>query len=402
MQASLPGSGRKALATTMLLVGVVLAAWPELRAEEPSSGATAAARPSSAGTGIQYKNDKISFSPSEPLSIHVVKVDRSRPDLVLATTLAKGTVLELGTLSDQVKAMQTAGMRPQVAINGDFYRTDREPYAGDPLGFQVMQGELVSGARTNQPCFWIDAGGTPHLGVMEDRFEVTFPSGATLPFELNEERLKETVRVYTPRLGASTQTSGGKEIVLERADEADWLPLKSGKLLRGKIREIRDQGNTKLSPDVVVVSLDSAVVARAGKMAVGDLVKLSPRTIPDTTGCEIALGGGPLLLRDGKPATYRGRNDRHPRTAFGWDDAYWYLVEVDGRQSQLSVGMTIPELSEYLQKIGVKNALNLDGGASATVWLFGQVVNSPSHGRERNTANGLVILKKDSPRRDPD
>ena len=371
---------------------------PAQSGEAASAGATNRV----SGSGIQYKNEKAVTSGSEPLSVHVIKVDRSRSDLVLSTTLAKGTVLELGTLSEQVKAMQTAGMRPQVAINGDFYRTEREPYAGDPLGFQVMQGELVSGARTNQPCFWLDASGTPHLGVVEDRFQITFPNGTKLPFEVNEERVKGSIRLYTPRLGGSTQTGPGKELVLERMGTNDWLPIKPGKTVQGRVREVRDSGNTKLSSDTLVVSIDSELSSRVGRLAVGDVLRLGFQTLPDTTGCEVAIGGGPLLLRDGKPATYRGKTDRHPRTAFGWDDTYWYLVEVDGRQPGLSVGMSIPELAEYLQKIGVKHALNLDGGGSATVWLFGQVVNSPCYGHERSTANGLVILKKDSPRRDPD
>lgn len=366
--------------------------------EEPA----AAARPASGGSGIQYRNDKIATDPAAPLSIHVVKIDRSRPELVLATTLAKGTVLDLGTLSEQVKSMQSSGLRPQVAINGDFYRTEREPYAGDPLGFQVMQGELVSSPKTNQPCFFLDVAGKPYAGVVEGKFQVRFPNGVTLPFEVNEERGRGTVRVYTPRLGASTMTTGGKELILERSGQNEWLPLKPGRSIVGRIREVRETGNTKLGPEIVVVSIDPTLISKVGKLAVGDVVTLNTSTSPETTGVELAIGGGPLLLRDGTIAAYRGRNDKHPRTAFGWDETHWYFVEVDGRQANLSVGMTIPELAEYLQKIGVKTALNLDGGGSATVWLFGQVVNSPCYGHERSTANGLVILKKDSPRRDPD
>ena len=95
--------------------------------------------------------------------------------------------------------------------------------------------------------------------------------------------------------------------------------------------------------------------------------------------------------------TWSGLLMRHPRTAVGWDKDHLYLVEVDGRQSDLSVGMTFPELAAYMAKLGCEQAMNLDGGGSATMWVFGQVMNSPSEGRERPGANALVVLRQKRP-----
>ena len=74
-----------------------------------------------------------------------------------------------------------------------------------------------------------------------------------------------------------------------------------------------------------------------------------------------------------------------------------FLVQVDGRQSDLSVGMTFPELADYLVKLGCQNAVNLDGGGSATLWALGQVVNSPSEGQQRPGANSLVVYLRRPP-----
>ena len=84
---------------------------------------------------------------------------------------------------------------------------------------------------------------------------------------------------------------------------------------------------------------------------------------------------------------------RHPRSAIGWNKDYFFMVEVDGRQRK-SLGMTFPELAEYMLKLGCEEAMNLDGGGSATLWVDGEVVNSPSRGRERPAANALALLKK--------
>jgi exopolysaccharide biosynthesis protein len=66
---------------------------------------------------------------------------------------------------------------------------------------------------------------------------------------------------------------------------------------------------------------------------------------------------------------------------------------VDGRQRG-SIGMTLEELASYLIKLGCDEAMNLDGGGSATLWCQGQLRNQPCDGRERPVANSLVVLRR--------
>jgi exopolysaccharide biosynthesis protein len=110
----------------------------------------------------------------------------------------------------------------------------------------------------------------------------------------------------------------------------------------------------------------------------------------------------PLLLpqaqtsQSGKPPPpeIRTMRERHPRTALGWNDRYFYLVTVDGRQPRRSVGMTLEELARYLVSLGCREAMNLDGGGSTMMWVGDGVVNSPSDGEERAVANALILLRK--------
>jgi exopolysaccharide biosynthesis protein len=82
-----------------------------------------------------------------------------------------------------------------------------------------------------------------------------------------------------------------------------------------------------------------------------------------------------------------------PRTALGWNKKYFFLVEVDGRQLDVSLGMTFTQLAKYMLDLGCEQAMNLDGGGSATLWAFGAVKNSPSEGQERPAPNALVVVK---------
>jgi len=117
------------------------------------------------------------------------------------------------------------------------------------------------------------------------------------------------------------------------------------------------------------------------------------------------IGGGPLLLRDGRMvvdsmATAEGilesfLTTRHPRTAVGWnaDQTIVWLVVVDGRQEH-SAGMSLQELSQFFLKLGASDALNLDGGGSSAIVADGKVLNSPSDPTgERRVTNALLLVR---------
>jgi hypothetical protein len=342
--------------------------------------------------GFAYHHDEV---PEKPWSIHIVKISRTNAELELHTTLGKQSRFGLGTLSEQVRAFPPDIGRPVAAINGDYYYDDN-PYVGDPKGLQISRGELIS-APGPWTCFWIDPAGIPQMGTVNPRFEITWPNEQKIPVGLNEQRLSGTAVLYTSAVGASTFTRGGRELVLERNGTNIWLPLRPGESYVGRVREVRETGNTPLNRDIVVLSLGNQVLRAAPKLAPGSLVRISTATAPSLTGVKTAIGGGPLIISGGKVVSRNDRNVRHPRSAIGWNKDHIFLLEVDGRQLNLSVGMTYPELAAYMLKMGCDEAMCFDGGGSATCWVYGQVMNSPSEGRERAMANALVLVQKPPP-----
>jgi exopolysaccharide biosynthesis protein len=153
----------------------------------------------------------------------------------------------------------------------------------------------------------------------------------------------------------------------------------------------------------MVLSLSPELLARLPTEA-GAVLKISTATSPDLKGVKTAIGGGPALVHNGQPVRadrqlqleHRTALGRHPRSAIGWNKKFFFLVEVDGRQPDLSMGMSFPELGNYLAKLGCEEALNLDGGGSSTFWVDGHVVNSPCDGTERSVANALVVVRKET------
>lgn len=113
---------------------------------------------------------------------------------------------------------------------------------------------------------------------------------------------------------------------------------------------------------------------------------------------------GPLLI-SGKskmqlPATSLTKNT-HPRTAIGKTGNHKIiLVTLDGRTDQAR-GVTLEELTDIMISLHCKEAVNLDGGGSTTMWISGKpfngVVNMPcdnkkfDHEGERAVSDILIV-----------
>jgi exopolysaccharide biosynthesis protein len=119
---------------------------------------------------------------------------------------------------------------------------------------------------------------------------------------------------------------------------------------------------------------------------------------------EFIVGGTPKLISDGKPiedySAERIRDDfvlsRHPRTAIGiLPDGEWLFIVVDGRRPDHSIGMTLEELTDLLLQKGCREALNLDGGGSSTMYFNGEIRNIPSDPTgERPVSDAILILAR--------
>ena len=93
-------------------------------------------------------------------------------------------------------------------------------------------------------------------------------------------------------------------------------------------------------------------------------------------GIRDALAFGPALVVNGKGAEVRGASSGlNPRTAIGQraDGAVLMLV-IDGRQVN-SLGASLADLVDVMQRYGAVNAANLDGGSSSKLYYNGAFIN---------------------------
>lgn len=86
----------------------------------------------------------------------------------------------------------------------------------------------------------------------------------------------------------------------------------------------------------------------------------------------------------------------NPRTLIGMtEDRKLIFKVVDGRNPGISLGVSGYEAAQLMVDEGCVVAAYLDGGASSTMIINGEVVNQPSKGVEREVAHAIIIKIKD-------
>ena len=90
---------------------------------------------------------------------------------------------------------------------------------------------------------------------------------------------------------------------------------------------------------------------------------------------------------------------RYPRAALGLAGRDLVAVVCDGRADD-EAGMTMTELAETMAALGCADAMNLDGGGSASLVVDGKLVNTPreEHGLELRGGRKIATALRISPR----
>ncbi|MGE4277519.1 MAG: phosphodiester glycosidase family protein [Lawsonibacter sp.] len=156
---------------------------------------------------------------------------------------------------------------------------------------------------------------------------------------------------------------------------------RSGYVLRNGVlyRESAQDGQE----DLVIWADGSFELISEGEVSASDLLK---------QGAVQILSFGPGLVDDGTISVSEQEEvgkakASNPRTAIGIvDDLHYVFVVSDGR-TQESTGLSLYQLAEFMQGLGVKTAYNLDGGGSSTMYFNGSVINNP-------TTNGNTIKER--------
>ena len=338
---------------------------------------------------------------SGPLNVFIVVVDPREPTIRLDTVLAHDRLIGTG---ETVSAMaQRTGAI--AGINADYFDIGN---TNQPLGVVVAHGafQRTPGIR---PALTYTR--THDIRFESYRFSGRATSG-TQQFTIahvNEYPPEGGASLMTPAFGPLAPNAAVTALDLEPLGDIP-TPIPTGAApqstsapqTRYRVNAI-ETGTFGTSP-VIRLTLGPASLANATLPAIGDEIDVTLGTDPDVTDVLAAVGGGPLLLADGKPVDdpvspgYAERAVRIPVAAAAkLADGRLALVTIDGRHPPVSIGTSRAELISLLAAIGATDAMQFDSGGSATLVarVLGDpqpsVLNAPSDGNERPVADGLFV-----------
>jgi len=347
------------------------------------------------GPGIRYHS--VYKTSIGPYNIKILEIDITHPKNKIETVLAKDV---LGTGFEKTSSMAKRNSRSGHivigAVNADFFGIS-DPY--NPytflVGSMILNNEYTFGRISQSPSFAIDT--LKRLIIDDLGFSAIIKTKQGYSKSISS--LNDTVRtnslvMFNKYFGSSTKTNNTvTELRLKRVS-----PLVIGDTIKFVVKAKNvGLGNMSYNPDEYVLSgngtskafLDSTIL-------VNDTIKIVFNTNPFRGQIYSMTGGGPTLVINGTiPSGLQ--TAVHPRTAVGFnqDSTKIFFVTVECRLPGFSVGMSLPELANYMLSIGCWNAVNLDGGGSTTMVVRNRVVNSPSDAAgERSVANALLAVSE--------
>lgn len=134
-------------------------------------------------------------------------------------------------------------------------------------------------------------------------------------------------------------------------------------ILMSKGNIISEETNNKMP----VMAISKVGVLQVGQFSLDQLKKLE---------VEEALTGNPVLVKDGKGLIEDdGRLGISSRSAIGQKKDGSILLLTIERGDVSKMGATVREVQDIMLEHGAINAINLDGGSSATMYYNGTVIN---------------------------
>jgi hypothetical protein len=327
--------------------------------------------------GVTYDRT-VEFTLHGAVVLHVVTAPRPTGLYALAPSLARG-VLTGGTEKLTQIERDASAQATAVGIDGDFFDA-----AGVPRGIVLQNGALAHAPVPARASIGVDGDGTLHVDRV--RFFGTWQgTGQRRPLdELNEVPAGGDVALFTPAYGArAPAVPGSADVVLQ-----PFAGTSPGVESASTVVAAGTGGGEAIPANGAVLVASGATAAKLAAEAPLGTSVATRLILQPWSNVTQAVGGGPLLVRNGKPV-FRTTEDftsdevtaRSPRAGVGQlADGRIVLVAVDGDQPGYSVGLTSYELAQALVELGAVTASAVNSGPYAALAFDGELLNRPLGG----------------------
>jgi hypothetical protein len=340
--------------------------------------------------GVVYSR-QIEFTSHGPVVMHVISAPKPTGLYALKPILSNNAIIGRERVTSMQRRVSTEAT--VAGLNGDLFSWGD----GHPTGGLIRGGILDRGPADFRSTIGVDTDGILHV----DRVRLAGSwqgSGQRRILGINEPPRANRTTLYTRAWGPRTpaETAGAQAILQPFPASAPNTTLTS------TVAAYVSGGNQPIPADgAVLVARGNQANFLATEAPLGGTITILLALTPPWTNVPEALGGGPIVVRDGKPVfrSFEGFTSsqlaqRHPRSGVGQTaDGRIILAAVDGRQPGYSTGLTNFELALTMMRLGCVTASALDGGGSTTMAFDGKLLNRPSDpGGERAVAEALTLF----------
>lgn len=332
-----------------------------------------------------------------PLAVHVVAVDLHDPTVRIGTALATDKLISPGeTLSSMAHRNGAVA-----GINGDYFDINQ---TNQPLNILMQNARLV-----RMPMRRWAVALTKNKEVQFGEFDITQTAmlpGGTLPLKMMNDWPPPGggAVLITPEYGPLRAEPNVTEIPLTAVSGTQPF----GAYTAGAIAD-----NTQPQAPGYYLAIGSNAYGSVALPNAGDTITIDGSATPTLDDIDSAIGGGPLLVKDGKSyadpdGPSKGEFATHmPASGVAVTrDGTLLFFEIDGRQPALSIGVLQPQFAALMIAFGAVTGMQFDGGGSSTIVArmpgdaSASVLNSPSDGIERRIADALLVYS-DAPNGPP-
>src|SRR4051794_35486659 len=347
--------------------------------------------------------DEIATTRRGPWRINMLTIDRAAARGHLRVTHGP----DLSRTEPTTKLVRLSGAL--AGVNASFFSID-SAYPGAPVGLGMYGGRLLSepasslvspnesdvlvDARTNKLSFgtytWSGTVTNRRTGRVQ-RLEFLnhppmVPRGCRTLVDQTQCIRAGDVSLFTHAFGARTPAGRGVEVVLAGNGCVVRTARHRGTRLTGRQTSVQATGRDTNSLLRVPIG---GCLSRTVRLFAADGHRISlDRWVFGVSGRHRLATDYRVTVPTG-PGPFYARN---PRTVVGTTGTGQVVIlTIDGRQVT-SVGTTMEETAAVVRALGLRDAVNLDGGGSTAMSVRGALVNQPSGTTERPVGDALVYV----------
>ncbi len=332
--------------------------------------------------GVTYTHIK-KLTESGWANLHLVKADMKEEGLGFK-------VLYNDNLSSNSTVEQFAKIDENTvaAINADFFTNYSGKNASE--GIIISDGDFITSPSNDLSYATIGADESNNIFTEYFKFRIVVKSESTgnsseVQF-YNKIAPVSYLKIYDRNFGTHSPGSmdDGCEVVVRDGVVESINSNKEG-------LEIPENGY------IIANSLRHSMFL-ADNFNVGDKVTLDITLTPEIDGIKEAVGGGTVLVKEGKISSFTLKDARNPITAAGYDskNKILYFLNADGRNDKAR-GMTFKEAAELFISCGCTDAISFDGGGSTAMAVKkpgGEVSHVNIQSYYRPVTNAVAITAK--------